>query len=125
VNRFGYWRDRLCVAACAAYALNRWALKPRVHWSFLHDHFNDVLLIPAALPLVLWVQRRRGLRTHDQPPTWAEVALHWAVWSAVCEFFGPRFLHKGTADPWDVACYGLGGIAACLWWRKGPVQTPR
>jgi hypothetical protein len=72
VSRFGYLRDRLFVAAVAGYALNRWLLKPRLSSPFLHDHFNDLLLIPAALPVVLWVQRVMGLRKHDLAPSWTE-----------------------------------------------------
>ena len=62
MSGFGYWRDRLFLVAVAAYGINRWGLKPRLPSPFLHGHFNDLLLIPAALPVVLWVQRRLGLR---------------------------------------------------------------
>lgn len=115
--QFGYLRDRLFMLATAGYALNRWGLKPRFSSPFLHGHFNDLLLIPAALPVVLWMQRLTGLRTHDQPPTWAEMALHLAVWSMICEYIGPFWLGLGTADMWDVVAYATGGFAACLWWH--------
>lgn len=118
MNRFGYLRDRLFLCAAGAYALNRWVLKPRLDSAFLRGHFNDLLLIPAALPVVLLVQRRLGLRTHDAPPLWSEAWLHLIVWGMICEWIGPRFLGLGTADRWDVAAYTVGSIAACLWWNR-------
>ena len=69
MNSFRYLRDRLFLTACALYALNRWGLKPRVHSAFLHDHFDDLLLIPCALPPLLLNEPRLKLRLHDLPPT--------------------------------------------------------
>ena len=50
-KHFRYAFDPLCMGACALYALNRFLIKPYVGPGFFHSHFNDVLLIPAALPL--------------------------------------------------------------------------
>ncbi len=109
--------EPLCLAACALYAVNRWIVKPHVASSFLHGHFNDLLLIPCALPLLLWIQRRAGLRTHDRFPSLGEIALHLGVWAAIAEFIGPRWLHHGIGDPWDVVAYTAGAIAAAILWR--------
>ena len=114
---FQYWRDPLCIAACTAYAVNRWLLKPHFAMGpFMRGHFADCLLIPAALPLVLWIQRRLGLRTHDGMPDGGEIFLHLAVWAFIAEGIGPWLTHHGTADWWDVASY-FGGAAVCyvLW----------
>jgi len=116
--RFGYLRDPLFLAAAFGYALNRWLLKSVSPSPFLHGHFNDLLLIPAGLPLVLWVQRRAGWRTHDRSPSWGEMLLHLVVWSVICECIGPHWLHHGTSDLWDVVAYASGGVAACLWWHR-------
>lgn len=120
VRPFRCWRDPLFVSAGLGYALNRWLLKPLVLSPFLHGYFNDLLLIPAALPLVLWMQRFTGLRPHDSPPTWLEIGGHLVVWSVICEFIGPRWLHHGTADVWDVVAYVTGGVLAGLWWQRSP-----
>src|ERR1700743_879480 len=98
MNRFRYGRDPLFLLASVAYALNRWVLKPLVPSPFLHNHFNDLLLIPAALPGLLWVQRILGLRQPDRMPTWPEILMHWLVWSIVCEWIGPFYFHMGIAD---------------------------
>lgn len=118
MRKFGYLHDGAFLVAAAGYALNRWLLKSVVHSPFLHGYFDDLLLIPAALPVVLRVQRKAGLRSHDRVPAWSEMLLHLAVWSIVCEFIGPHWLHKGTADIWDIAVYTTGGIVACLWWNR-------
>jgi hypothetical protein len=118
MSRFGYLRDPLFLAGATGYALNRWLLKPLLPSTFLHSHFNDLLMIPAALPVVLWVQRLAGLRKHDLAPLWTEMGLHLAVWSMICEVIGPLGLHRGTADMWDVVMYAAGGVAACLWWNR-------
>ena len=122
MNRFGYLRDPMFLAAASAYALNRWLLKPLLPSPFLHGHFADLLLIPAALPVVLWMQRLAGLRKHDLMPSWSEMGLHLAVWSLICEFIGPQWLHHGTADRWDVVSYAVGGVVACLWWNRAAKQ---
>jgi len=128
MNRFGYLRDPMFLVTASAYALNRWLLKPLLPSPFLHGHFNDLLLIPAALPVVLWMQRLAGVREHDLAPSWAEMGLHLAVWSLICEVIGPLWLHHGTADAWDVVAYAVGGVVACLWWNRSAktisIRTP-
>ena len=117
VSRFRYLGDTLFLTAVLGYGLNRWTFKPLVSSSFLRGHFNDLLLIPAALPVVLWIQRITGLRSDDGMPSWSEIGLHLVVWSVICEFIGPFWLHRGTADLWDVAAYVAGGLAAGMWWN--------
>lgn len=114
---FRYAGDPLCLLGCGAYALNRWVLKPRLASGFLHSHFNDLWLIPAALPLVLWLQRRSGLRPDDAPPRWSEIALHLVIWSLVAEVLAPRFL-RVTGDPLDILAYTAGALVAGWWWNR-------
>ena len=104
--------------SCSLYAINRWALRPRVHSAFLHNHFNDLLLIPCALPVLLLLQRGLGLREHDQPPTPSEIALYLVVWSLLFEAIGPHIFRHAVGDPWDVVAYVVGGILAGLWWQR-------
>ncbi len=115
---FQYVRDPLFVCACALYALNRWLLKPNVHSPFLHDHFNDLLLIPCALPVLLLMQRKFRLRNHDGFPTLAEIALNAGLWSVLFEVVGPHFIPWTVGDPWDVVAYLAGATLAGLWWHR-------
>jgi hypothetical protein len=118
LNRFRYLADPLFVLCCSLYALNRWAVKPRIHNSFLHGYFNDVLLIPCALPPLLFMQRWLRLRLHDSPPTPSEIALYVVVWSILFEVIGPRIMPWTVGDVWDVAAYSVGGILAGVWWHR-------
>lgn len=124
MKRFGYLRDPLFLTACASYALNRWWLKSHVHSAFLHGQFNDCLLIPCALPLVLWMQRRLDLRRHDDFPSIGEIAFHVAIWSVLCEVIGPHLM-RTTGDARDVLAYAAGGFIAWLWWRWQAQNEPR
>jgi hypothetical protein len=88
----------------------------------MRSHFHDLLLIPAALPLVLWFQRKLGWRTHDRPPTVAEISLHVIVWTVMCEGIGPQLFRHATADWRDGLAY-LAGAAVAAWWWHGCSHT--
>ncbi len=116
MTRFRYACDPLCLGACVAYAFGRWYLRHRVGAGFWHDQFTDLLLIPAALPLMLWLQRRLGLRDHDGRPSWREIGLHLAVWSVAAELVAPHLFHAATGDWRDTVAYGVGAVVAGGWW---------
>ena len=118
MRRFRYLRDPLFLTGCAAYAINRWLIKPHVHTGFLHSQFNDLWLIPCALPPVLWLHRRLGLRAPDHAPTFYEITFHLVFWSALFEWIGPKFVPHTTGDPADVLAYVVGAILAGLWWHR-------
>jgi len=117
VKPFGYARDPLCLLAIGLYALNRWGLKPTLDIRFLHDHFNDLLLIPAALPLVLWVQRKLGWRDHHRAPEAKEITLHLIVWGLIAEVAGPFLFAHATGDWRDLIAYIVGATFAGFWWQ--------
>jgi membrane-associated PAP2 superfamily phosphatase len=116
---FRYARDPLCMAACACYAMNRWLVPLALKGFFLRNYFADALLIPAALPLILWVQRRTGLRTADARPNWREILLHLTVWSVAAEVVAPHLFSRATGDPWDVVAYAGGALLSGLVWQLG------
>jgi hypothetical protein len=120
VKQFRYARDPFCLLACCLYALNRFWLARHVGGAFLRDHFNDLLLIPAALPFALWLQRRLQLRRDDLPPRWNEIALHLVAWSIAAEVAAPRIFAHATGDWRDVVAYTAGGVIAGCWWQNTP-----
>jgi hypothetical protein len=117
--------DPLFLLASSLYALNRWVLKPHFHNAFLHNHFNDLLLIPCALPPLLLMQRRLKLRPHDRFPEFGEVALYLAVWSILFEVLGPWIIPWTVGDPWDVVAYIVGGAVAAVWWHRRALEPSR
>jgi hypothetical protein len=122
LKSFRYLRDPLFVVSCALYVINRWALKPLVASPFLRGQFNDLLLIPCAIPPFLLLQRRLQLRSHDRPPAIGEILFPLCIWTLLFEWIGPRLFAGAVADPLDVLAYFTGAIIAFAWWkvRSGP-----
>jgi len=118
---FRFHRDELFLVGCAAYLLNRLVFQEALHSTFLHDYFDDLWLIPCALPLLLWLHRLLGWRG-DEPPTLLEVGSHLVVWSIFFEWWGPQIVRHVTRDPVDVACYWIGGLLAWLWWNRSTLR---
>jgi hypothetical protein len=117
VAQFRYLRDPLFMAGSGAYALNRFLLKPNFHSPFLHNWFNDLLLVPCAIPVVLWLFRIFDLRLSDDAPAAFDLIWILTVWSLLFEWVGPRFVRSSVADWRDVVMYWVGGVAAWLFWR--------
>jgi len=117
MTRFEYWRDPLFLVCTFSYALNRWYLKPRFASPFLHNWFNDLLLIPCALPLLLWFYRKLRLRSSDEFPTLAETCSVLVLWSLLFEWLGPHLIKYTVGDWRDVIMYWGGGISAWLLWH--------
>ena len=115
---FRYWTNAPFLLGCSAYAINRWAIKPRIGPGFFHSHFNDLWLIPCALPPLLWLHRKWGLREHDEVPSLIEVFSHLLFWSMFLEWLGPKFVPHSVGDPWDAAAYAAGAIGSSLWWHR-------
>jgi len=118
--RFRYLLDPLFLSATGLYIANRFILKPvwGNSFPFLRNHLDDCLLIPAALPPLLWVFRSLHLRLHDTPPTAPEVLQWTAFWSVVFEWLFPRYFHKGVADGWDALSYALGALVSWFVWNR-------
>jgi hypothetical protein len=123
---FLYLRDRLFLASCALYAVNRWLVKPSAGPDgFLSWWFNDLLLMPCAVPVCLWLERRLGLRGHDGPPGAAEMAFLLILWSALFEIFGPLWVPGATGDWVDVLAYAAGGVLGWAWWNRPARSLPK
>ena len=108
--------------SCGLYVLNRFYLKPHFHSVFLRSHFNDVLLIPCALPPVLLLQRWLRLRGDDDMPNLVEIGFHLVIWCVLFEVIGPRILPYAVGDAWDMVAYCAGGVFAALWWNSHRVR---
>ncbi len=118
LRTFRYLRDPLFLSSCLLYAINRWALKPHVPHGFLAWWFNDLFLIPCAVPICLWIEKKLGARKHDNPPTLGEVTFYLIFWSVFFEVLTPHFIARDTGDWRDAVAYTLGALVAWFWWNR-------
>ena len=114
---FRFLKDWLFLLCTATYVLNRYWLKEAFHAAFLRNWFSDLLLVPCAVPVVLWIFRKVRLRAGTMPPSLKEIAWMLTVWSILFEWAGPRIVARATGDWRDVVMYWAGGVMAwCIWW---------
>ncbi len=118
--------DGLFLASCALYIVNLWLVKPLARPDgFFAWWFNDLLLMPCAVPVCLWQEKQLGLRRHDRPPTTGEMVFLLILWSALFEVVGPHLFVHATGDWMDVAAYAAGGLVAWLWWNRPATDLPK
>jgi hypothetical protein len=118
--RFKYLKDPLFLACVLLYFINRWILKGLVPTGFFHSHMNALLCIPFWLPIMLFFQKKAGLRKSDDPPYAHEILLAVILWSWIFEILLPRvpfFYPYCFSDYKDILFYALGGLAAGLFWN--------
>ncbi|MBJ7326582.1 MAG: hypothetical protein JHC52_04465 [Chthoniobacterales bacterium] len=125
MSKFRYCRDGLFLAACAVYAANRLLIKPLVPEGFFAWWCNDLLLIPCAAPVCLWLERRCGVRRHDDPPRAGEILFLVVLWSVLFEVAAPRWIARATGDWRDAAAYATGATFAWLWWNRATIKPSR
>ena len=114
---YRYFTDPVFLGAIALFALNELLFKRLASPPVFRNHFNAFLLIPCALPVVLWLQASLGLRPVESYPTAAEITGHLLVWSLLFELAGPVIVNHATGDWRDLICYGLGAALAGWAWR--------
>ena len=119
---FAYLRDPLFLLCFAGYWCHRLLAAYGLSTPWLRAYFNDLICLPFWVPLMLWVQRIAGLRTHDNPPSAIELVVPLVLWATVFEVLlpaTPTWTGLAVPDPRDVLCYAAGGlISAWVWNRK-------
>jgi hypothetical protein len=118
--KFLYLRDPLFLFCVLTYFVNRLVLKEIWDTGFVHEHLNDLICIPFWAPIMLWGERRLGLRKSDDPPETNEIIIPLIVWSWAFEIVLPSMGPVGAwcvADYRDVFYYSLGALGAAVFWR--------
>lgn len=85
--------------------------------SLLTGYFNDLLLIPCVLPLLIFIINKLGFRSYKYSPQTSEVIITISIVVIICEFIGPFILIKGTYDLVDILAYSLGGLISLILWK--------
>lgn len=109
--------EPLCRAACLCYVISHWLVPDAWKGPLWRGYLSDTLLIPAALPWFLWLQRKLRLRAHDEPPRWSEILGTLCIWAFAAEVVAPWCFARATGDPWDGVAYALGAVTAGMWWH--------
>jgi hypothetical protein len=118
--RFLYLRDPLFLLCAATYLVNRLVLKAIWQAGFVHEHLNDLICIPIWVPVMLFAQRKLGLRGGDAVPRPSELVIPLVVWSYVFEVLLPATPCLGTCcvgDHLDILYYSLGALLAGVFWK--------
>ena len=124
---FTYLKDPLFLISFAAYWANRGLEACELSPPLARWYLNDLFCCPFWIPLMLWANRRLGLRRHDAPPLAHEIVIPLLIWASVFELVLPAmkgWSELAYADPNDVFCYAAGGcFAAWFWnWRYGKAK---
>jgi hypothetical protein len=118
--RFRYLRDPLFLLCVITYFVNRLILKVIWKDGFVHEHLNDLSCIPFWVPIMLFVQRKLGLREREDSPQPSEIVISLIVWSWIFEILLPATGWLGercVSDYLDIVFYTLGALLAGLFWR--------
>ncbi|MDC0267910.1 hypothetical protein OAK97_01240 [bacterium] len=90
-------------------------ISPASGW--MSSYWNDIWMLPCALPPVLCLYERLGLRRVDLQLSLPEILWHGLLWGMMAEWLGPMFFQHVTGDPWDLLAYGVGGGMLYLRWN--------
>src|ERR1700746_840251 len=117
--RFRYLCDPLFLLCLATYFVNRFVFKAIWKDGFVHEHLNDLICIPFWVPIMVFAQRKLGLRHNDDSPRPGEVVIPLVVWSWVFEILLPTTGILGercVGDYVDILYYSLGALLAGTFW---------
>ncbi|XOV71453.1 MAG: hypothetical protein ACFHW5_22565 [Verrucomicrobiota bacterium] len=114
------WFDSFWLLSLACYAIHRiwqWA-SPAPGW--MSSYWNDIWMLPCAVPLVIRIYETLNLREPNMHPSLSEIVWHGLLWSFMAEGLAPVWFPSSTADPLDLAAYALGGFMLWLRWHLFP-----
>lgn len=118
---FRYLKDPLFLTCAAVFIVHRCLKTFDLSPWWLRFYLNDVICIPFFVPMMVWANRRLGLRRHDEPPEGFEIVIPLLLWAFVFEVLLPYrrdWAVPAVADPYDVFCYAAGALAATLFWQR-------
>jgi len=112
-------KDRIFIGSLLLYLMNR--LLTYVFGfsnTLLSSYFNDFLLVPCCVPLLLFLIERCGFRKVYVPPRLIEVVIPLVIWSIAFEIVGPLYFKKGVSDFFDILAYWIGGALSWYLWNR-------
>ena len=77
--------------------------------SLVDSYLDPLLCMPILLHLIVW-ERKLFHRRAEYTLSLSHIVGYVLLVSILCEIVLPLWNEKMTADPWDIACYALGGF---------------
>ena len=117
---FAYLKDPVFLMCFCLFWINRNLEQCELSTPLLRSYLNDIICIPFWVPIMLWMQKKTGLRKHDRPPESFEIVIPLVVWAVLFEVVIPghrEWAVPAVADPYDVLCYSVGSLVAVVTWR--------
>ena len=110
-------KDPFWGISIACYIIHRFwqVLSPDSGW--MDRHWNDLWMLPCALPLILSLYGALGMRAHALRVTGGEILWHGLLWGFMAEFIGPLLFDHAVSDLWDLLAYALGGFLMFFRWH--------
>lgn len=87
----------------------------------MRSYFNDLFLVPVALPVALYLTKLLKFRGNHHP-TLSEIFTCLIIWSVIFEYISPKYFDKGVADVCDVLAYSVGAVVSFIIWRLSNVN---
>lgn len=116
-KKYKFIRDYFFLISLIIYGLNYVSIKFGIYTNyFMQCYFNDIFLVPVALPVVLYIVKLLKYRG-SYYPTLSEILTCLIIWSVFFEYIGPKYLNKGIADVYDVIAYFIGAVVSFIVWR--------
>ncbi|MGV3642182.1 MAG: hypothetical protein ACO1NZ_16780 [Adhaeribacter sp.] len=100
----------LFLVSSGAYLVNRFLLSWLELRQYQVPYLNDVLCLPVALTLALFLQQRLFPASARQRLHPGQVVFAFLYFSVFFEGLLPAYSRQYTLDAWDLAAYALGGI---------------
>lgn len=98
------------LAASLAYLVNRFLLSWLELRPYQVPYLNDVLCLPVALTLALFLHQRLFPSTARQRLHPGQVVFAFLYFSLCFEAILPALSGKYTRDAWDLVAYAAGGL---------------
>ncbi len=114
------WLEPFWIFSLACYAVHRWWQWASPSPGWMSNHWNDIWMLPCAVPLVTRMYAALNLRASTAPPSLSEIVWLGLLWSVMAECLAPLWFTRSTGDPLDVLAYGLGGFMLWLRWHLIP-----
>ena len=117
--KFKYLLDPIFLGSLFLYIFSKFIMldNSNIVYNFWNYYLSDILLVPVALPILLFALRLIRIRKNDLAPNFLEILIPLIVWSITFEIVAPLFVSSATGDFFDILAYTGGGLISWYLWN--------